>query len=44
MIPNNEFIDHVNKWLSDKLECQKRSEVGDVELDVGPSDSVSNVS
>ncbi len=44
MIPNNEFIDRVNKWLSDKPEGQKISEVGNVDGDVGPGDSVSNVS
>jgi len=42
MIPNNELIEQVNKWLSDTAKGQEKSETGEVCSDVGPGDSVSN--
>ncbi len=47
MIPKNEFIEHVNVWLSTPVTCQEASEgVTDVNVndEVVPEDSVSNVS
>lgn len=44
MISNNEFLERTNKWLSDKPDGHKISEVENLESDVGPGDSVSNVS
>ncbi len=47
MIPKNEFIEHVNVWLSTPVTCQEASE-GDTDVNVNdevvPEDSVSNVS
>lgn len=42
IIPINEFIKRVNKRLPDT--SQKCSDMGDINIDVVPEDSISNVS